>query len=330
MSLVSVIVPCFNAEKTLQRTLESLIAQTHENWECIIVDDGSTDSTAAIARELTKTDARFRYLRQENAGVSAARNLGLQHASGEWVHFLDSDDTILPGMYDSCLALAGDELDVVLVPFRFLDGQTAEELDYWCSIPWNDLSFERFLFGWGLEFTIPPISFLIRRKLLADTRFDEDLTGFEEWNVWLKVWSHDPAYAVCSESLCCYHYYRASASRKVSVMKEMQLKAASKIYSGLTNESLKAEFVSRQLYPVTASYLSFRHHDEHLQGESCPFIADLRDLVNWTDIVTAAEKHNNKVESEQFIRQYDNTGFLAEHISLRKLLGAMYRKMIKH
>ena len=92
--LVSVVVPAYNAENYLAYTVESVIAQTLDSWQCLIVDDGSTDDTAAIARELCARDSRIQLVQQSNAGVSAARNLGLEHsdARAEWVAFLDADD----------------------------------------------------------------------------------------------------------------------------------------------------------------------------------------------------------------------------------------------
>lgn len=74
--LVSIIVPCFNQAHFLPETLDSLLNQTYQNWECIIVDDGSTDDTKKIAEEYEKRDDRFRYIYQENKGLPGARNTG--------------------------------------------------------------------------------------------------------------------------------------------------------------------------------------------------------------------------------------------------------------
>lgn len=94
MPLVTVVIPAYNAEKYIEETLDSLRAQTLTDWQALIVDDGSTDATAQIAEKASAADARFRLLRQENAGVSAARNHGLREAQGTYILFLDSDDTL--------------------------------------------------------------------------------------------------------------------------------------------------------------------------------------------------------------------------------------------
>ncbi len=90
--LVSVIIPAFNAAKTLPATLRSAAAQSYANIELLIVDDGSTDETAEIARSFCRSEPRARLISQSNAGVAAARNVGMSHATGAWVAPLDADD----------------------------------------------------------------------------------------------------------------------------------------------------------------------------------------------------------------------------------------------
>src|SRR5882762_1129116 len=91
---VSIIIPAHNATATLEATLNSLVHQTRGFWEAIIIDDGSADSTRAVAEHWAQRDRRFRVLQQERLGVSAARNRGLREARHPFVLFLDSDDRI--------------------------------------------------------------------------------------------------------------------------------------------------------------------------------------------------------------------------------------------
>lgn len=93
---VSIIIPVYNVEKYLQRCIDSLRAQTYTNTEMIFVDDGSADSSYQILQQAEKTDSRIRVFSQENAGPSAARNLGMDHSTGEYIMFCDSDDTVEP------------------------------------------------------------------------------------------------------------------------------------------------------------------------------------------------------------------------------------------
>lgn len=92
----SVIVPAYNAERTLPSCLESIKGQTYPDFEVIVIDDGSQDETGKIAKTYVDEDVRFRYIHQENEGVSASRNHGLRAAVGEFVVFLDSDDRYVP------------------------------------------------------------------------------------------------------------------------------------------------------------------------------------------------------------------------------------------
>lgn len=92
--LVSIIVPCYNQGCYLEETLDSVLCQTYQNWECIIVNDGSIDNTADIAKAYLEKDPRFKYIYQNNSGLSSARNTGVQHSNGYFILPLDSDDLI--------------------------------------------------------------------------------------------------------------------------------------------------------------------------------------------------------------------------------------------
>lgn len=102
---ISVIVPAYNAEKTIERCLKSILKQTYNNLEVIVVNDGSTDSTEFVISTLKKNDSRVRMITIENSGVSHARNVGIDNATGEYITFVDSDDYIDEEMYASLIDL---------------------------------------------------------------------------------------------------------------------------------------------------------------------------------------------------------------------------------
>jgi glycosyltransferase involved in cell wall biosynthesis len=98
MSRISIVIPCFNYASSLGATLESVLAQDDPDWEAVVVDDGSTDSTPEVGKEWAAAHpGHIQYLAQANAGPGAARNHGARRASGEWLLFLDADDVLLPG-----------------------------------------------------------------------------------------------------------------------------------------------------------------------------------------------------------------------------------------
>lgn len=104
-SLISVIVPVFNVEDFVRKCLESIAAQTYPYFECILVDDGSTDKSGAICDAFCEADTRFKVIHQENRGVGFARNTGLDIIKGEYVQFVDSDDVISPDTFEFTLRL---------------------------------------------------------------------------------------------------------------------------------------------------------------------------------------------------------------------------------
>lgn len=111
--LISIIVPVYNVQNYLGRCLDSIIQQTYENFECILVNDGSTDKSGEICDKIVKQDKRFIVIHQQNAGLSVARNNALSIAKGEYVSFVDSDDYILPQYLNSLLnAIISTDSDI--------------------------------------------------------------------------------------------------------------------------------------------------------------------------------------------------------------------------
>lgn len=93
--LISVIVPIYNVEKYLRTCLNSLLEQTYENFEVLMINDGSTDGSAAICQEYAERDSRFVYFEKENGGLASARNFGLDYSKGMYISFIDSDDWVV-------------------------------------------------------------------------------------------------------------------------------------------------------------------------------------------------------------------------------------------
>ncbi len=113
MAIVSVIIPVYNVMSYLGRCLDSLLAQTHKEWEAICIDDGCSDGCSEILDRYAAGDRRFKVIHKKNEGVSAARNMALETASGEYIAFLDSDDFLHPQCFEICVGLMEkDESDL--------------------------------------------------------------------------------------------------------------------------------------------------------------------------------------------------------------------------
>jgi glycosyltransferase involved in cell wall biosynthesis len=122
--LVSVVIPAFNASNTLQQTLLSVSAQTYRNMEIIVVDDGSADHTALIARDFSQIDPRVRLIQKSNGGVASARNAGTQASAADFMAFIDADDLWHPTKIAKQIALltaGGNDMALVYSPFRLID-----------------------------------------------------------------------------------------------------------------------------------------------------------------------------------------------------------------
>ena len=120
--LISVIVPVFNSEKYVNRCIDSILNQTYENLEVILIDDGSSDGSLKICESWAEKDKRIKIIKQKNHGVSAARNLGIENATGDYVAFVDNDDWLRPEMYETMLGLIEKEkADLAVCKFINVD-----------------------------------------------------------------------------------------------------------------------------------------------------------------------------------------------------------------
>ncbi|MBQ5484196.1 MAG: glycosyltransferase family 2 protein [Lachnospiraceae bacterium] len=120
--MVSIITPCWNGEKYIAETMDSVLAQTYTNWEMIVVDDGSSDGSADLVRSYEKKDARIRLICQENAGSAAARNHGIKEAKGRYIALLDADDVWEENFLEEQLKLmAQKDAACVYSSYRLMD-----------------------------------------------------------------------------------------------------------------------------------------------------------------------------------------------------------------
>lgn len=129
--MISVIVPVFNAEKTLYTCISSLKEQTFTDLEIILVNDGSTDSSMKVCDELVRKDTRISVYHVENGGPARARNIGLEHASGEYIGFVDADDFVSKHMYQTLFKAAQkDNADIVLCSYCEINGKNKRDIKH--------------------------------------------------------------------------------------------------------------------------------------------------------------------------------------------------------
>lgn len=135
-SLISVIIPAYQAVSTIKRAVDSVLSIPLDSVEVIVVDDGSTDGTAEVLSEISALDTRLRVVRQENSGRSVARNNGVSLSSGEWIMFLDADDYLLPGDYGALVdAAVVNDLGLIVCRHSRPDTHIAEIRDIRAALP---------------------------------------------------------------------------------------------------------------------------------------------------------------------------------------------------
>lgn len=177
MSKISVIIPVYNTEKYLRRCIDSVLAQTYQDFELLLIDDGSKDSSGAICDEYAEKDSRVRVFHKENGRVSSARNVGLDNARGEWVTFVDSDDWISKDYLEEMMTHS--DSDLVIADFT-VEGekQWNEGLPVGKS-QGKDLN--RIIEGSiGIARITAPWCKLLRRALVGQIRFYTELTTQED------------------------------------------------------------------------------------------------------------------------------------------------------
>lgn len=206
--LVSVIVPCYNGRQFLAQALRSVLWQTYTNWECLLVDDGSTDGSAGIFRDIAGNDERFRYHRQENSGLSAARNKGLDLARGEFIQFLDDDDIILDNRLERCLEAfhLHPEAGVIYTDYVCYQRGLGFYRTLPGRIPEGDI-FLTFLLEQNKSFATIVHSFLFRAEIIRSQRFDTSLRSHaEDVECWIRIAESGARFEYVDEVLAIYRY----------------------------------------------------------------------------------------------------------------------------
>ncbi|MFD1014615.1 glycosyltransferase family 2 protein [Winogradskyella rapida] len=259
-ALISIIIPTYNRAHIIGETLDSIIAQTYTNWECIVVDDGSTDNTAEIMSDYMLRDKRFRYYkRPENKlkGPCSCRNYGFEKSKGDFINFFDSDDIFMPCALEEWVGRFTDCEDVVVSKVDVVDLETNKK-KHTNNFKTHDL-FSDFISGKMTFFVSGPLwsrSFLLKQEYL----FDESIRNVDDWDFNLRMLYTKPKIAYLNSANILYRWHENSFSKEMNKLNEVEirsdLKARVKHIELLEKNELKKYIVILELLIVQR----FKHY----------------------------------------------------------------------
>jgi glycosyltransferase involved in cell wall biosynthesis len=222
--IISVIIPTFNYGRFVEEAIESVRQQSFSDWECLVVDDGSTDNTKQIVEKISAEDPRVSYFYQENKGLSAARNTGIIESVGEFFQFLDSDDLLETRKLELQLdyLFSHPEIDIVYGDMRYFSSDNPLERLF--SLKNSNRPWMPKISGKGKEILRHLLrdnimvvnSPLIRRRVVNATGlFDEGLNANEDWEYWLRCALNEFnfVYLDLPETLALVRHHPASMSK---------------------------------------------------------------------------------------------------------------------
>ena len=202
MPLVSVIIPTFNRAHIIERAIMSVLQQSFTDWECLIVDDHSTDNTKELIQNYHLQDSRIKYLINERTkGAPGARNTGMLHAKGDWIFFFDSDNVMKPLLLERLISKTNENADVITCWSNIIDSQTNNRVGLFNWVSDGNIH-SALLQG---KTYVDTNAALIRKKCLEQINgWSEDCPSFQEWDLHIRL-SQCSSYTTIREPLVDYY-----------------------------------------------------------------------------------------------------------------------------
>ena len=284
MKKISVIIPVYKVEKFLEESVSSITSQEYKDLEIILVDDGSPDSCPKICDDLKKKDSRIIVIHKENGGVSSARNKGLDMATGDYVTFVDSDDTILTNFSKVCKYLNNCNSDIVIVPFK--DVKVEEGVfeltsqNFGSLINNSDVSISS---TWSKFF---------KRENIENLRFIQGVTVAEDKEFVIRYLTKCSNYSVINLP---FYDYRDNPE---SVMNDKTFKLTKKLFDStkiIWNEVQKYdvdEKLKEDIYDVFSVnlYAAFRHYGSYNKEDKKKVVTIVKENIDMFKYAKAKDK----------------------------------------
>ena len=290
--LISIIIPVYNTEKYLRQCLDSIINQTYTNFEVLLVNDGSTDSSGMICQEYVENDSRFRYFEKENGGASSARNLGLERSGGAYITFIDSDDWVEPNYLDVLYtALKENDTDVAISTYKrfaqdgvfYLRSYSREDDEFLNIGTRSRDSFLEILPRLGeLDHSFYSISSkLIKREIIGNLLFDEQVSYAEDLNFFFYLYLGVESVVYVRDYTYVYRTHDASTSQNVNELQALQeLEIYKKMFQQIDRMGLPTfHYFKRMENVVTYRISGFPTSKAIREYES--FVSEVREMVTY-------------------------------------------------
>jgi glycosyltransferase involved in cell wall biosynthesis len=250
--LFSIVIPTYNRAHLLKKTIDTVLDQSYTNFELIIVDDGSTDNTEEVIKEIISTrENKIIYIKQINSERAAARNTGLKKAVGDYILFFDSDDTL----YDNHLEIAKKNIVEKNYPefihlrydIKNVNGTITKEGPIYNSPPNKDLIFGNFLSCNGM---------FIRKDIAIQNPFNEDrkLSAMEDWELWLRLSAKYPLHYVNTITSSIIDHDERSV---MITTKEPLIDRAEAIINYITNNKEVVKYYNKNISKFKSSCHSY-------------------------------------------------------------------------
>lgn len=257
MSLISIIMPAYNAEKYMEAAILSVIEQTYQGWELIIVNDGSTDNTLKIAEKHAGNDKRIKVVTQVNKRLAAARNTGIRNSEGEWITFLDSDDIWHPGKLEKQVLLSRQQPDVgfIYTGGWIFNEDDLENLKPYPTIYGKYTAQQMYNAIYKCNY-IPVLSVMVRKDIINEITFSEDrdfFYGCEDWDCWLRITKTDVNFYGLNEQLFYYRRHGNNMSNKGLEMYVAQITCMLKNFrDDLEDKKTTKEYLEKLVNPLVS------------------------------------------------------------------------------
>lgn len=303
--LVSVIVPVYNNEKYIEKTIDSILNQTYNNFELIVVNDGSTDNSSSVISKFT--DSRIKYFFQENSGAPKARNLGFENSSGEYIMFFDADDMLYSNALENLISEFDEETDIVIGNFTRVNDEGVEltKSDFNDTVtnlksltePNQKLKL--------LSFVDPfPNNKMYKKSFLKENGIKfMNLRIAQDLNFYLQCLGCNPTIKLTNEMICFYRIHENSISTRVSL--------------SILDIEKSISIIEKMKYPLFVNdssileTLKFNHYSIQLYK-----IPLFKDRVKRLQALTGLKKAYKKIKYSELDKEFVIVNMLKVRIAL--------------